>query len=57
MKEVVRRYQDTHSEMELAAMLGVGRKALWVRRRRWGLYRNGDPRREGTGRGGLKRSA
>jgi DNA-binding NtrC family response regulator len=57
MKEVVRRYQDSHSEMELAAMLGVGRKALWMRRRRWGLYRPGDSRREGTGKGGLKRSA
>jgi DNA-binding NtrC family response regulator len=57
MKEVVRRYQDSHSEMELAAMLGVGRKALWMRRRRWGLYRSGDSRREGTGKGDLKRSA
>ena len=49
MKEVVRRYQDTHTEMELAAMLGIGRKALWVRRRRWGLFRSGDPRRERRG--------
>lgn len=33
------RYQDDHSETELARMLGVGRKALWVRRRKWGLFR------------------
>ncbi|MFZ5555577.1 MAG: sigma-54-dependent transcriptional regulator [Pseudomonadota bacterium] len=46
MHEVVRRYQDRHSEMELAAMLGIGRKALWMRRRRWGLYRKGDARQE-----------
>jgi len=38
----VRRYQDTHSEIELAAMLGIGRKALWVRRNRWGLKRSGN---------------
>ncbi|MBI2311911.1 MAG: sigma-54-dependent Fis family transcriptional regulator [Betaproteobacteria bacterium] len=37
--EFVKRYQDTHSETELAAMLGIGRKALWVRRNRWGLHR------------------
>ncbi len=46
MHEVVRRYQDRHSEMELAAMLGIGRKALWMRRRRWGLYRPGASRAE-----------
>jgi len=38
-REFVRRYQDTHSEMELAKMLGIGRKALWMRRRRWKLFR------------------
>ncbi len=49
MREIVRRYQDEHSEMELAAMLGIGRKALWVRRRQWKLFRDGDARH---GRGG-----
>ena len=43
IKDVVLRYQDTHSEIALAAMLGIGRKALWVRRRNWGLYRERDP--------------
>ncbi len=37
----VKRYQDRYSEQELAAMLGIGRKALWVRRNRWGLFRAG----------------
>ena len=41
--EFVKRYQDRYSEQELAAMLGIGRKALWVRRNRWGLFR-GDAR-------------
>lgn len=41
IKNFILRYQDTHTETELAAMLGIGRKALWVRRRRWGLYRTG----------------
>ena len=39
--EFVKRYQDRYSEQELAAMLGIGRKALWVRRNRWGLFRVG----------------
>jgi DNA-binding NtrC family response regulator len=56
MKEVVRRYQDTHSETELASMLGVGRKALWVRRRRWGLFRNSSSRQQGGASGDPKRS-
>ena len=38
--EVLTRYQDTHSEIEIAQMLGIGRKALWIRRRRWGLSRS-----------------
>jgi DNA-binding NtrC family response regulator len=37
----VRRYQHAHSEAELATMLGIGRKALWMRRNRWGLKRAG----------------
>lgn len=42
IKQVVIQYQDQHGEAELAAMLGIGRKALWVRRKMWGLYRNND---------------
>ena len=41
IREVVERFQDTHSETELARMLGIGRKALWMRRRQWGLKRSG----------------
>jgi len=39
IREVVERFQDSHSETELARMLGIGRKALWMRRRQWGLRR------------------
>jgi len=39
IREVVERFQDVHSETELAKMLGIGRKALWMRRRQWGLKR------------------
>ena len=39
IREVVERFQDSHSEVELARMLGIGRKALWMRRRQWGLKR------------------
>lgn len=39
MKSVVHEYQSQYSEIELAKMLGIGRKALWMRRNRWGLYR------------------
>jgi DNA-binding NtrC family response regulator len=51
IEEFVRRYQHAHSESELAAMLGIGRKALWVRRNRWGLKRAAAraPRRPAAG--------
>ena len=39
IREVVERFQDTRTEAELARMLGIGRKALWTRRRQWGLKR------------------
>ena len=41
-KEVIALYQDRYGEADLAALLGIGRKALWVRRRHWGLYRQRD---------------
>ena len=40
IREVVERFQDSYSEIELARMLGIGRKALWMRRRQWGLKRS-----------------
>jgi DNA-binding NtrC family response regulator len=39
IQHVVKQYQSTHNELELARMLGIGRKALWVRRRRWAMRR------------------
>jgi DNA-binding NtrC family response regulator len=39
IRAVVERFQDTRSETEIAKMLGIGRKALWARRRQWGLKR------------------
>jgi transcriptional regulator with PAS, ATPase and Fis domain len=45
----VRRYQEDYSDSELAARLGIGRKALWVRRHRWKLFRAGShPKRNRT---------
>lgn len=38
-REVITQYQDRYGEAELAGLLGIGRKALWVRRRHWDLYR------------------
>ena len=40
IRDIVERFQDSYSEKELARMLGIGRKALWMRRRQWGLKRN-----------------
>jgi DNA-binding NtrC family response regulator len=40
IRDVVLRYQDAHSDTELARMLGIGRKTLWMRRREWGLQRS-----------------
>jgi DNA-binding NtrC family response regulator len=40
IRAVVERFQDSYTETELARMLGIGRKALWVRRRQWGLKRS-----------------
>lgn len=39
-KKIVKRYQYEYSEQQLASLLGIGRKALWMRRNRWDLYRN-----------------
>lgn len=41
IKQVVLQFQNEMSEIDLANMLGIGRKALWMRRRRWGLQRQG----------------
>ncbi len=46
-KEVIKLYQDQYGEAELAAMLGIGRKALWMRRRHWGMFRVGERAEQG----------
>jgi len=46
IRQTVLRYQDQYSELELASLLGIGRKALWTRRRRWGLPRQARPGKE-----------
>jgi DNA-binding NtrC family response regulator len=38
-RRVIESYQDNYNEIELAKLLGIGRKALWMRRNRWGLFR------------------
>jgi transcriptional regulator with PAS, ATPase and Fis domain len=38
-REVVLRNQSGHSEQEIAGMLGITRKALWEKRKRWGMKR------------------
>jgi len=38
-RKIIENYQENYSEIELAKVLGLGRKALWMRRNRWGLYR------------------
>ena len=36
-KEFILKYQHTYSEQKLSDMLGITRKALWEKRKRWGL--------------------
>lgn len=36
-KEFILKYQHTYSEQKLSEMLGITRKSLWERRKRWGL--------------------
>lgn len=39
-RRIIQEYQDSYSEIELAKILGIGRKALWMRRNRWGIFRD-----------------
>ncbi|GAB5045823.1 sigma-54-dependent transcriptional regulator [Thermodesulfovibrio sp. TK110] len=41
-KEFILKYQSVYTEQELADMLGITRKALWEKRKKWGLPRPGD---------------
>ncbi len=38
-KEFILRHQSGHSEQKLAEMLGITRKALWEKRKKWGITR------------------
>ena len=38
-KKIVKHFQHDYSEIELARLLGIGRKALWIRRNKWGIHR------------------
>ena len=38
-KAFIAEYQDSCNETQLAGMLGITRKALWEKRKRWGLQR------------------
>lgn len=38
-KALILRYQGQHNEQTLARILGITRKALWQKRKRWGLHR------------------
>lgn len=38
-KELIMRYQGVHTEQKLAEMLGITRKALWEKRKKWGMSR------------------
>lgn len=38
-KAFIMRYQNTYTEQQLADMLGITRKSLWEKRKRWGLPR------------------
>jgi len=38
-KEFISVYQDKYNEQELANMLGITRKSLWEKRKRWGISR------------------
>ncbi len=38
-KEFIMKYENTYNEQQIADMLGITRKSLWERRKKWGLSR------------------
>jgi DNA-binding NtrC family response regulator len=40
-REFILRYQGSHTEQQIADMLGITRKSLWEKRKKWGLVREG----------------
>ncbi len=39
-KEFILKYQSIYTEQELADILGITRKALWEKRKKWGIPRS-----------------
>jgi DNA-binding NtrC family response regulator len=39
-KEFILKYQESYTEQQIADMLGITRKSLWEKRKRWGLSRD-----------------
>ncbi|RJQ43000.1 MAG: sigma-54-dependent Fis family transcriptional regulator [Nitrospiraceae bacterium] len=39
-KEFIKRYQSAHNEQKLSEMLGITRKSLWEKRKKWDINRN-----------------
>ena len=40
-RRFIEHHQPDHTEQELAEMLGITRKTLWEKRKKWGLKREG----------------
>jgi DNA-binding NtrC family response regulator len=38
-KAFIRKYQDGHTEQQLSDMLGITRKSVWEKRKKWGMRR------------------
>jgi two-component system response regulator PilR (NtrC family) len=39
-KAFILEYQSEHNEQQIAAMLGITRKSLWEKRKKWGLEKS-----------------
>lgn len=46
IKDFIKRYENIFKEKEIARMLGISRKSLWERRKKWGLERHLGKRRD-----------
>ncbi len=41
IKRFIERYENVYKEKDIAHMLGISRKSLWERRKKWGMERGG----------------
>jgi len=46
VKDFIIRYENIYKEKEIARMLGISRKSLWERRKKWGLERQSGKRND-----------